>query len=292
MTCQDPDPKAPIDPKCAAVEKSRTGPELTNDAGQWLLYGRNDLGAGWASSSTGQVELPRGGTVVRAWLTWSATGVNGPITRTATIQAPGAKPTTIDADGWTDLAVSGAKGYVAVADVTGLVAGAGSGDWTVGDIDLPLKPANQVYGGWSLMVVTSSPTAVGQNVTVLAGPHLLGTGTDWTGHALGLRGGAADLTLVAWEGDAGNTGDSLSVHGQALTPLDGRSGPDDAAASYSMGALTRDRAPQGLTFGTDVREFAAGRDASDTSGDITLKTDGDNYVLGLLAVTNGTGTAP
>ena len=253
------------------------------------MFTRNDLGAGWQNSSSAHLALPAGSTVVRAWLTWSAVGAGAASTQSADLAAPGGQPVSLKTDQVVPIKVSDQSGYVAVADVTDAVAAGGSGDWTAGNITLADKPGNQLYAGWSLVVVTTSPTAPVQNITVLAGPHLLSSGTDWTGHALGLRGGAADLLMVAWEGDAGHTGDSLSVHGQALSPRDGMSDKDDAAASSSLGALTRDGTAQELTFGVDVRTFEAPRDAADQHGDITLGTNGDNYVLGLLAITTGDG---
>jgi hypothetical protein len=177
-----------------------------------------------------------------------------------------------------------------VADVTGSVGASSPGTWTVGNVSLAGSPAKQLYAGWALTVVTSSPTEPIRDVTVLSGPHLLANGPDWTGSALGLRGGPASVTLVAWEGDAGNTGDSLSVYGQPLTPEDGRSDSDDAVASYAMGALGRDAKPQELSFGVDVRSFAAPAGLMSTAP-ISLHGKGDSFVLGMLGVTTGDSTA-
>jgi hypothetical protein len=182
--------------------------------------------------------------------------------------------------------VSGHRGYVAMADVTDAVSGSSPGTWTVGNVSVAAAGAKQQYAGWSLTVVTSEPTAPVRDVTVLSGPRVLANGPDWTGSALGLRGGPASLSLVAWEGDAGNSGDDLSVYGRALTPEDGNSDSADVVASYANGALGRDGKPERLSFGVDVRSFAS-PSGSTGNGSISLHGKGDSFILGLLAVTTG-----
>lgn len=282
MSCQDPAGKP--DPACAAAESDRSGAKLTN--GDWKrIYPRNDAGPGWKSSASASLKLPQDGSVVRAWLTWSATGLDASAKQTADLQAPGGKPVTVAAGQVTPVSVSGRDGYVAVADVTDQVTSGGAGVWTAGNISLSTVAENQVYGGWALVVLTTATTDPARDVTVLAGPQLMGR-SAWSGSALGLRGNAASVTAVAWEGDAGNDGDSLSAYGAALTPADGLSTSSDAFASYSIGALSADGTPRKLTFGVDVRSFDSPAGPA-APGAIEVRTTGDNLLLGVLAVSVG-----
>jgi RNA polymerase sigma factor (sigma-70 family) len=282
MSCQDPAAKP--NAACAAVESAREGTRLTN--GEWPMYPRNDAGTGWKDSSSAHVAWPAGGTVVRAWLSWSATGVDPAGVQTARLRGPDSTDLGVDADEVVPVEVSGHRGYVAMADVTDAVSGSSPGTWTVGNVSVAAAGAKQQYAGWSLTVVTSEPTAPVGDVTVLSGPRVLANGPDWTGSALGLRGGPASLSLVAWEGDAGNSGDDLSVYGRALTPEDGNSDSADVVASYANGALGRDGKPERLSFGVDVRSFAS-PSGSTGNGSISLHGRGDSFILGLLAVTTG-----
>lgn len=287
MSCQNPVAKP--DAECAAAEASRSGTQLTN--GTWRMYPRNDAGAGWKNSASAALQLPAGSSVVRAWLTWSATGVDAAKRQTADLRGPGGQAVTVTADQVDPATVSGRSGYVAVADVTDLVATDGGGTWTAGNVSLSTTPQNQQYGGWALTVVTSAATDPVRDVSVLSGPRLLMRPGVWSGTALGLRGDPASVTVVAWEGDARNDHDALSVYGRALTPLDPWPGKDDALASYSIGALGADgKTPRELTFGVDVRAFDAGAGPADTATDgaIELRTSGDAVLLGMLLVSAGT----
>lgn len=286
MSCQDPAAKP--DPACATAESDRSGAKVTN--GDWKrIYPRNDAGSGWQNSSSASLSLAGGGSVVRAWLTWSATGLDSAAKQTADLEGPGGQPVTVTAAQVTPVTVSGRSGYVAVADVTDLVRSAGGGVWTAGNVALSKAAENQLYGGWGLVVVTSSATEPVRDVTVLTGPQLLGR-SAWSGSALGLRGDPATVTAVAWEGDAGNDGDRLSVYGPALAPADGLSASNDAFASYSTGALSADGTPRRLTFGVDVRLFDSPAGPAGP-GSVGVSTTGDNLLLGMLAVSVGAGAS-
>jgi RNA polymerase sigma factor (sigma-70 family) len=277
LSCQDD--KTPVKGCAEAEARKLPGHQDNND---WTMLAINDAGSPWTTSSSAAVDLPKGSTVVAAWLSWSASGFAKGATpaHTASIAGPDGKPSTVTAKTWDALSVSSASAYVATADVTAVLQAQGGGSWTVGDIALS-SGQTSIYAGWSLTVVTTSATAPVRDVTVLAGPFSI---TDakhpWSGHAPGLSAQGADLTLVAWEGDADLTGDSLSVHGKPVAPVDAPGDTDNVAASAALGAK------RAVSFGVDVRQLAAPAGAGD---DISVTTDGDTWVLGMLVISAGDG---
>ncbi len=277
LSCQDD--KTPVKGCAEAEARKLPGHQDNND---WTMLAINDAGSPWTTSSSAAVDLPKGSTVVAAWLSWSASGFAKGATpvHTASIAGPDGKPSTVTAKTWDALDVSSASAYVATADVTAQVQAQGGGSWTVGDIALS-GGQTSIYAGWSLTVVTTSAAAPVRDVTVLAGPFAITDASHtWSGHAPGLSGQGADLTLVAWEGDADLTGDSLSVHGKPVAPRDSPGVTDNVAASAALGAK------RAVSFGVDVRQLSAPAGDGD---DISVTTDGDTWILGMLVISAGDG---
>ncbi len=122
-------------------------------------------------------------------------------------------------------------------------------------------------------------------MTVLQGPWLLeNASSTWTGTPPGLAGHPAQLTLVAWEGDAGLAGDRLVANG-SLTPTDG--GPPVESGSpttYNVAESFADGAKRANTFGVDVRQLQASAKQGST---LKITTTGDAWILGLMIVSTG-----
>jgi hypothetical protein len=276
LSCQDD--QTPV--KGCAEAEARTSPGHQDDD-DWTMVRINDAGSPWSTSASSAISLPSGSSVVAAWLSWSGSGLDPQATldRTATIAGPSGSRSTVTAKTWdlVDLPSSG-HGYLATADVTALVKAQGGGSWTVGDIALA-DGQSGIYAGWSLTVVTTSATAPVRDVTVLSGPWAItGPGTTWSGSAPGLSGRSADITLVAWEGDADITGDALLVHGQPVAALDAPGVTDNVAASSALGAQ------RAVSFGVDVRRLHAPAGPGDQ---LSVRTDGDSWALGQLVVSAG-----
>jgi RNA polymerase sigma factor (sigma-70 family) len=270
---------------CAEAE-ARTFPGHQDDD-DWRMQPLNDAGKPWTTSSTAQIALPKGSQVAHAWLSWSGSGFDPGTTfkDTATIAGPDGARTTVKADTLQPVALSASgNGYVATTDVTKLVRAQGGGTWTVGDIDLVEGRVGN-YAGWSLTVVTTSSTSPVRDVTVLNGPWAI-TGNSaaaaWKGRAPGLDNHSAQITLVAWEGDADLTGDALLVHANPVAALDAPKVTDNIAASAAMGAK------RALNFGVDVRQLNAPIGPGDQ---MQVVTNGDNWILGMLVVSTGSEAA-
>ena len=288
LSCED---GADTDPDCLAAEARdpKVGVDrLDNNA--WVMHAVDDAGSGWTTSSSAKVAVPSGSKVVAAFLQWSASGLEdvAGASHAAAIQGPNGGKTSVTASAWQPVALPDVKGYVATANVTKLVAAQGGGSWTVGDIAFA-DGAQNLYAGWSLTVITTSATAPVRDVTVLQGPWLLkDSGSTWTGTPPGLAGHPADLTLVAWEGDAGLAGDRLVANG-SLTPTDG--GPPVEGGSpttYNVAESFADGAKRANTFGVDVRQLHAGAKQGST---LKITTTGDSWILGLMIVSAGDAAA-
>jgi hypothetical protein len=268
--------------------RTSTDPQVldTLDNNSWTMHALDDAGSGWKTSSSANVSIPKDSKVAAAFLQWSASGFDDldGLSHSASIQGPGWSKTSVTAGSWQAASLSSDRSYVATADVTKLVAAQGSGPWTVGDIALT-DGAKGLYAGWSLTVITTSATAPVRDVTVLQGPWLLNDpSSSWTGTPPGLAGHSAELTLVAWEGDAGLTGDRLVVNG-ALTATDGGPAVEGGPPStYNVAESFADGAERGNTFGVDVRRLQAPAAQAST---LKITTDGDSWILGLMVVSTG-----
>jgi hypothetical protein len=119
--------------------------------------------------------------------------------------------------------VPGASGvpeaYQMFADVTGLVRAGGAGTYSVANVQTDL--GTDRYGGWALVVAFRDPTAPPRNLTIFDGFGAVQTAGGNTTVDIGISGVTAPpsgvvnahVGVVAWEGDAGLTGDSLQLDG-------------------------------------------------------------------------------
>ena len=140
--------------------------------------------AGTFNSSTARVDVPAGGNVLFAALVWSArlTGgtpaPNAALANQVSFTAPGSAATTVTASRVDDLGGGAGNGaYQGYADVTSLVQAAGSGAYTVADVQA--STTSDRYAGWSLVVAMADPSAPARNLTVYRG---FGTVENSTGN--------------------------------------------------------------------------------------------------------------
>ncbi|BDB11143.1 hypothetical protein TthTMY_08820 [Thermus thermophilus] len=183
---------------------------------------------GRGGSSAAQLSLPPGAQVLWAGLYWGArAGQSASGRNTIYLKPPGATAYqaitgsllgTITTQG-----TSTSRPYVAFADVTGLVASAGSGTYWVGGI--LAQTGNDglgYYAGWSLVVVYRDPSATFKNLVVYDGLASVSSGNNvlitLSGFLTPLVGPVnARVGAVAYEGDGGITGDQLLLNGSALS---------------------------------------------------------------------------
>lgn len=222
MTC----PEAAAN--CVASRAGTTsGAALNNNA---YAMERVDVDADLTTfdSSTATLSLPAGATVQFAGLYYGArtskgTGgeaaVNAAARGTVLLRAPGSLGYSALAAAVSDsAAVTGA--YTGFVDVTAQVGAAGSGEYTVANVQS--GTGEDRYAGWSLVVAYSDPASPPRSIRVFSGlasivaseaPLLIpvaGLETPPAGTV------SAEAGLVAYEGDRGSAGDRLSLAGRNL----------------------------------------------------------------------------
>lgn len=257
------------------------------------------------TSSSATLAVPAGSRVLFAGLYWTGlnkkgeaiTGANGfkavpqdppsvASIGTVKVRAPGATSYTSVTAAPADLntasiAVSG--GYGAFADVTALVAAAGAGTYTVADVQT--GTGGNAYAGWSLVVAYSNPSEPLRNLSVFDGLKVV-SGTQQIDIPLtGFKtpsSGAVSTTVgvVAAEGDAGATGDYLTVNDKLLTDAVHPANNTENSTIANRGAQVTTKAPDWRNqLGYDSSLFSADGFLANgaTSAVFRAKTSGDTY---------------
>jgi hypothetical protein len=177
----------------------------------------------WAlNSSSAQLRLPAGSSVIYAELIWGGSynyggqNVSAYLNNAVTLTGPGGSvsvspsPSTAAVTGSTDYY------YVRSADVTMMVTAGGAGTYTVGGVPATVSSSelNANAAGWTLAVVYGNSSLPARNMTVFVGAELTSTSVTTTSSVSGFctpGSGtiSARLMVSAIEGDPGNTGDAF-----------------------------------------------------------------------------------
>lgn len=178
------------------------------------------------NSSSADLTIPSGSTVLWAGLYWGARSASASIGQVL-FKTPGSfgyssvNATQLD----TAIAGSQANEYGGFADVTNLVSSGGSGTYWVGNIQTTAGATTQ-WGGWSLIVAYANNNELLNNITVFDGYQLVNNATGITMNVSGfltpLSGPVVSrIGLIGWDGDDGAggalyTGDQFQVNGISL----------------------------------------------------------------------------
>lgn len=269
---------------------------------QWLDV---DSDPSTFTSSSAQLLMPAGSRVLFAGLYWTGlnrkgeaiSGANGfrAVPRdppnvaaigTVKIKAPRANAyTSVTAApanlNTASIAVGG--GYGAFADVTSIVASAGAGTYTVADVQT--GTGGNAYAGWSLVVAYASPDEPLRNLSVFDGLKVVsgtqqidiplsGFKTPSTGEV------RTTLGVVAAEGDAGATGDYLTLNDVRLADAVHPPNNTENATIANRGVHVTTKNPDWRNnLGYDSSLFAADGVLANgaTSAMFRAKTNGDTY---------------
>ena len=257
------------------------------------------------NSSSAQVAIPTGATVLYAGLSWAAntgpgslSGTGGPwlvgvaapdpsLKTQASFMAPGASSySTV-----TSTQDDGATNYQEYVDVTATVAAAGSGTYTMANVQA--GTGGNSYAGWSLTIAYSESTLPYRNLVVWTGYdtvsdthpvaiNVSGFLTPVTGHVV------TRVGVVSYEGDYGSGEDAISLAG---TDLYNRLNPVTDAFNSSLTDLNvavTDRSPAYANLlGTDIDRFEASGILANgatltTTATINLHTGNDFYYPGVV----------
>jgi uncharacterized repeat protein (TIGR01451 family) len=257
------------------------------------------------NSSTSDLTLPTGATVLFAGLYW------GSVTTTPAQAAARniVKFRTPTSGGYVSITgtVLGSFNftglppgwiYQAFADVTSLVQAAGDGTYEVANVQAALRDGNGnlpyqgTFAGWSLVVAYSLPGAPVRNLTVFDG-YAVQQSTDSpltipiSGFIAPPAGTVnAKVGVVTYEGDLGITGDSMALNGNLLSDAAAPADNFFNSGISNLGVPVTAKNPNYLNqmgFGAKVINVPSGVIKNgDTSATITLSTGGDGYFPGVV----------
>ncbi|MSW96251.1 MAG: DUF11 domain-containing protein, partial [Actinobacteria bacterium] len=179
--------------------------------------------------------------------------------------------------------IANSSGYTAFRDVTAQVIAAGSGAYTVADVQT--GTGGNSFAGWSLVVAYADAGEPLRNLSVFDGLRIV-SGTTSADIALsGFKTPASGpvrttVGVVAAEGDAGLSGDYLTLNDRRLT--DAVHQPDNTENSTiaDRGALVTTKTPNwNNQLGYDSSLFTADGFLANnaTSAILRAKTSGDTY---------------
>jgi uncharacterized repeat protein (TIGR01451 family) len=297
---------------CAAAKKaSAFSPNSAYDNNSFSMQFLNTSpgtlnGASVFDSSSADVALPTGATVLFAGLYWggdptAGSGVSGepspPSTPNVSLcnqvgfKVPGA--TTYSSVKASKLDISGAKGlqstctatrYGAFADVTNQVAIAGNGTYSVANIQA--AGGTDHYAGWSLVIVYHDSIDPPRNLTVDDGFQSVASNSPPIQVPVGgfqtPPAGAVNTTLgtVTWEGDTGLTGDSLQLNSTTLSDAANPATNFFNGGIDNLGSNITNRNPADVnSFALDAKTVSANGVLANgaTSATVTFSTNGDQY---------------
>ena len=215
MTCGTSTVTPSNPPNCNTNDTS-----LNND--RQMVFVDFDGDPSTPNSSRATLNLPSGANVVFAGLYWGARA--NPLNTARNqirLRPPGAGAYQTITATWletiTTQGTSTTRPYAAFADVTALVRSAGSGDyWVAGITAATGNDGLGFYAGWSLVVVYQHPSEPLRRLSVAHGLAVVSNGNNVTQTISGLLTPLvgpveARIGAVAWEGDAGITGDQFQI---------------------------------------------------------------------------------
>jgi uncharacterized repeat protein (TIGR01451 family) len=278
----------------AGAEPGRNNNDFT------MRYIDTDGDATTFNSASTTLSMPAEATVAWAGLYWGAdttagnrgaAAPDGAARGSVRLRTPvGGAYLAVSADDVDTSAVSGGVRYQGFADVTDVVAAAGSGDYTVANVQA--GTGQDRYGGWSLVVVYRDAAAPVRNLTVFDGYAVVRrtpaadqrVGVDVAGFLTPMSGPVrTEVTVVTYEGDRGLLGDDLRLGG---TILDDARNPERNFFNGTMAAATPDasgRFPNALGFDLDHVNIDGLLANGSSSTNIEFTTDNDTYFPGVAA---------
>ncbi len=284
------------DAGCASAQAGTSTGAALNNNGYGMQRVDVDGDPSTIDSSSATLALPPGATVLFAGLYYGARTTGGMAApaaaarSTVRLRAPdGAGYRTLSA-AVTDSAVVTAA-YVGFADVTTVVAAAGSGPYTVADVQS--GTGLDRYAGWSLVVAYRDPAQPPRNLTVADGLAAIQQGDPPLSVTIGgfvtPRSGPvrSRVGLVAYEGDRGSAGDRASLGAQPL--VDGANPVNNVFNSSiaAFGAAAGGRDPgyvNQLGFDADLLDASGALANGATSATLSESTTLDQYLTQVVTL--------
>ena len=251
-------------------------------------------------SSTSQLSLPAGATVLFAGLYWGADTSAGSNASAGPAPAPARNAAANNqvgfkvpgASGYTPLTASapldtspGTSRYSAFANVTSAVAAAGAGSYSVANVQA--GTGGDRYAGWAMFVVYHDSSDPPRNLTVDDGFQTVASNSPPLTIPIGgfqtpPSGPPPTVTVgfMAYEGDTGITGDTASLDGLTASTAarPATNFFDGAITNFGVNVTTRNPADVN-NFAIDAAELSGTGAIPNgaTSATVQLTTSGDTY---------------
>ncbi len=272
---------------CPTVQNG-TSATLNNNSYN-MAYVDIDSDGTTINSSSATLTLPPSSTVLFAGLYWAGDS--------AIASRNQVKFSTPSSAGYTSLTgavstVPSNNRYQGFTNVTALVQAAGSGAYTVANVQSTSGSVDR-YAGWSLVVVIRDPAQPARNLVVFDGLQLVNgaaVNIPLSGFTTPPSGPVnARLGIVAYEGDRGTVGDVLKLNTVTMSdtanPADNFFNSSIARFGVDITAKTPNYLNQ-LGFDIDVLSVPnAGNTVianNATTATINLSTTGDVYIPGVV----------
>lgn len=299
ITCRTTGEFTPVTPTdAAACEAARDSATASNDRYD-MFYTDLDKDPNTYNSTRGELRVPAGAKVSYARLYWGGNlrvGEQKPPKdngRALIAESGGAYKEVLSDTLIGHRTAGGADAYQASADITPLVRSAGSGMYTVAQINVAMgRTAAGAWGGWTMVVAYEKPEDPLRHLTVWDGFEALDDRHRELRVGLGRLPTPARATgslgIVSYDGDPGTRGDSVTVgtgRGNARSIGD-RSNPADDVMNSSIantGSNLIKRQPaykNTLGYDSDVYDL---REALVPGGDtmnVSFRTGRDSIWLG------------
>ena len=298
------------DPKCAAARNGTASGSDLNNNGLPMDWVDTDDDPGTFNSSSAPLRLPPGARVLAARLYYTGRLQQGadsgsfrsrpapdPDDRDQVLFKPPDRGTYISltadqVDDALDPNTRVAREYQGIVDVTSLVAAAGSGTYSVADVQLGTGRNDDQAGGWALAVAYEDSTQPMRNLTIFDGFQFVladGPPVDipLSGFLTPPNGPVTtNLGLVAMEGDLGTSGDSVTINAGSgdASKLSNAANPADnffnASITDRNAAQLAGRSPMfknQMGFDADIINATGKLRNNQTSTVIRLATSGDGF---------------
>jgi len=244
-----------------------------------MVYVDVDGVAGTFSSSTANLNLPAGATVLWAGLYWGGESNNG-ARNTVQFGTPVAGYVTLTA---AQLSANGTD-YAALVDVTTRVQAGGNGTYRVANVYSTPNQSNK-HAGWSLVVVYGLNSLPLRNLVVFDGYAHVSSGNNVTINVSGFvtpPAGAVStrLGVVGFEGDLGLTGDNFRLNGVNVSDARNPANNFFNSSISLLGAAFTTKNPNyvnQLGFDADLVTANGVLPNGATSATILLTSSGDEY---------------
>ncbi|MHC6627853.1 DUF3344 domain-containing protein [Streptomyces globosus] len=294
--------EAPGAEPCAEVAKGAAGANGDFE----MFYSEVDKDPATYNSTRAELKVPRGARVSYARLYWGGNlrvGEQKPPEDNGRVLVaePGGAYKEVLADTVvghrTD---AGSDAYQASADVTPLVRRGGAGMWTVAQLNIAMghSPVG-AWGGWTLVVAYEHPQEPLRRISLWDGFEQVAAGAGEAGgqtvriEGLGAPAGSRGKAgLVAYDGDRGTLGDSLTVtadSGRRVSVSDGENPFNDVSNStiteFGSSAFVRQPEHQNnLGYDADVFDLSPALSGGARSLNFTFTGENQGQFLGVLFV--------